>query len=240
MSPSNTGGMSLPEDRSLWPSFLSGGLLPPPSTSNGVQSATSSSAAPSSLDSRPSLRASSSVPAQSALSMSRPGSAGPRMHDYSIINSSGITHVRPGVVGVSTSSSPPPATPSPSGPSPIPVKMDTYRETRALSVSSDTWNSSPVSSTYGQSYASTGSWSLPRSSLRSRSASAPKTDEDESYIEVDIEGDDGFAGQRYGFVSRGRMSAERSGGLKDVDGTPMNLRDEKIEEEWDGEMEMEM
>lgn len=241
MSPSKTGGQSLPEDRSLWPSFLSGGLLPPPSTANGAQPATSNTATPT-LDARSSPRTSASVPAQSALSMSRPGSAGPRMHDYSIPNPSGITHVRPGVVGVSTGTSPAPMTP-PSGPSPIPVRMDTYRETRAMSVSSDTWNSSPVSSTFGQSYASAGSWSLPRSSLRSRSTSAPKTDEDEGYIEVDIEGDDTYTGGlHYGFASRGRTSAERSSGLKD-DGdsaAPVSLREEKIEEEWDGEMEMEM
>lgn len=161
------------------------------------------------------------------------------MHDYSIPNPSGITHVRPGVVGIPTGSSPAPTTPAP-----IPVKMDVYREPRALSVSSDTWGSSPVSSTYGQSYASAGSWSLPRSSLRrSRSTSAPKTDEDDGgYVEIDIEGDDMFGGQRYGFVSRGRMSAERGGGLKDDldDTVSMDLRDEKIVEEWDGEMEMEM
>ncbi|GJE98220.1 hypothetical protein PsYK624_144440 [Phanerochaete sordida] len=242
MSPSKTNGQSLPEDRSLWPSFLSNGLLPPPTTANGVQPALLPGGVPSSLDSHPS-RMSSSVPAHSALSMSRPGSTGPRMHDYSIPTSSGITHVRPGVVGVSTGSSPAPGTPSSTGPAPIPVKMDTYREPRALSVSSDTWNSSPVSSAYGQSYASAGSWSLPRSSLRSRSTSAPKTDEDEGFIEVDIEGDDAFAGQRYGFVSRGRTSAERgAAGLKDDgDGAALlGLRGERIEEEWDGEMEMEM
>ena len=163
------------------------------------------------------------------------------MHDYSIPTASGITHVRPGVVGVSTASSPVPS----SGPSPIPVKMDTYRESRALSVSSDTWGSSPVSSAFGgHSYGTAGSWSLPRSSLRSRSTSAPKTDEDAEggYVEVDIEGDDtvGYAGQRYGFASRGRMSAARSGHKDDEDGVLVSLRNEKIDEEWDGEMEMEM
>ena len=160
------------------------------------------------------------------------------MHDYSIPTSSGITHVRPGVVSVSTASSPAPS----SGPSPIPVKMETYRESRGLSVSSDTWGSSPVSSTYGgHSYGTAGSWSLPRSSLRSRSTSAPKTDEDEAgYVEVDIEGDDTFSGQRYGFISRERMSAARSGHKDDEDGVIVDLRDERIDEEWDGEMEMEM
>ena len=36
MSPANSGGQSLPDDRSLWPSFLSGGLLPPPAPANGA------------------------------------------------------------------------------------------------------------------------------------------------------------------------------------------------------------
>lgn len=158
------------------------------------------------------------------------------MHDYSIPTYSGITRVRPGVVSVSTSSSP-----APSAPTPMPVKMDAYREGRAMSVSSDTWGSSPVSSTYGQSFGTAGSWSAPRSSLRSRSASTPKSDEDDGgYVEVDIEGDDVYSGQRYGFVNRGRMSAERSGYKDPDDNVVVDLRDEKIDEEWDGEMEMEM
>lgn len=187
------------------------------------------------------LLTSSSVPAPaSALSMSRPGSTGPRMHDYSIPTSSGITQVRPGVVSVSTGSSPAPSAPIPSDPSSVPVRIDTYREKRDLSVSSDTWGS-PVSSTFGQSYGTAGSWSLPRSSLRSRSASTPKSDEDDGgYVEVDIEGDDAYNSQRYGFVNRGRTSAARSGYEDEDDGAVVDLRDEKIEEEWDGEMEMEM
>lgn len=234
MSPTNTGGTSLPEDRSLWPYFLSPGALPPPSTASSLtQGSTPPAAAPVSFETRPPLRTSSSVPA-SAPAMSRSSSAGPRMHDYSIPTYSGITRVRPGVVSVSTSSSP-----APSAPTPVPVKMDTYREGRAMSVSSDTWGSSPVSSTYGQSFGTAGSWSAPRSSLRSRSTSTPKSDEDEGgYVEVDIEGDDSYSSQRYGFVSRGRMSAER-GGYKDSEDF-VDLRAEKIDEEWDGEMEMEM
>lgn len=123
----------------------------------------------------------------------------------------------------------------------MPVTMDTYRESRATSVSSDTWASSPISSTYGQSYGTAGSWSLPRSSLRSRSTSAPKSDEDDgSYVEVDIESEDVYSGQKYGFINRGRISATRGGFKDDEDGAVVDLRDEKIDEEWDGEMEMEM
>ncbi|KAI0067027.1 hypothetical protein BV25DRAFT_1905453 [Artomyces pyxidatus] len=71
-------GQSLPDDRSLWPSFLSGGALPPPS-------------APSSLERRLAAHpTSSSVP-------------GPRLHDFAI-GTGAITRLRPGVVGVPTGS----------------------------------------------------------------------------------------------------------------------------------------
>lgn len=77
--------------------------------------------------------------------------------------------------------------------------------------------------------------------MRSRSASTPKSDEDDGgFIEVDSESDDVYNGQRYGFVNRGRMSAARSGYKDEGDGVIIDLRDEKIDEEWDGEMEMVM
>ena len=155
MSPANSGGISLPEDRSLWPSFLSGGLLPPPSTANGdaLTPTVQEASTPSAFETHAPFRVSSSVPARasSALSMSRPTSAGPRLHDYAVPSSS-VTHVRPGVFSV------------PTAPLPVPVSMDTYRE-RGLSVSSDRAGSpSPASyshhplgqSSYGaQSYAAT-------------------------------------------------------------------------------------
>ena len=124
ISPSANGGTSLPEDRSLWPSFLSGGLLPPPSTANSLPyNSTSSSTngnstsnssmhtpAPtlssSSLETHLTYPISSSVPAgTSGMGMVGPG---PRMHDYAILGKKGgvtDTHVRPGVLGVSTGSS---------------------------------------------------------------------------------------------------------------------------------------
>ncbi|KAJ3477355.1 hypothetical protein NLI96_g10519 [Meripilus lineatus] len=118
ISPSATGGTSLPEDRSLWPSFLSGGLLPPPSTSNitsptngtgNTNTNATSSPRPgssSSLDANPAYPISSSVP---SIGMTRSTSTGPRLYDYSIVNggAGGITHVRPGVLGVPTGPSPP-------------------------------------------------------------------------------------------------------------------------------------
>ena len=50
----------------------------------------------------------------------------------------------------------------------------------------------------------------------------------------------------YGFISRGRTSDARGAWMKDPSSAGgagvvnLNLREEKIEEEWDGEMEMEM
>ncbi|KAF7792776.1 hypothetical protein EIP86_003874 [Pleurotus ostreatoroseus] len=250
MSPSSNGGSSLPEDRSLWPSFLSGGLLPPPSSGNGVVQP--NGITPQNhpdFDTHTAFHVSCSVPVQSALSMSRPTSTGPRLHDYSIA-ASNVTHVRPGVVTVSTGTSPAP-TPvlAPSAPLPMPVTMDRYRDVpRGVSVSSDRWDS-PISYSAGaggHSYETGGSWSLPRSSVRSRSASTPKSDGSGSGdIEVDIVGvgEDAFDGERlprYGaFVSRGRTSDAR-GAWKEEDAAAGDLRAEKIEEEWDGEMEMEM
>ncbi|KAI1798259.1 hypothetical protein LXA43DRAFT_19986 [Ganoderma leucocontextum] len=122
IAPSASGGTSLPEDRSLWPSFLSGGLLPPPDQANMIHDTkyASKTRASSSLDHSITYPTSSSVPALSLLSVRsssssgvvsgsgtatstrRSPSAGPRMHDYAIPSSGGVTHVRPGVVGVST------------------------------------------------------------------------------------------------------------------------------------------
>ncbi|KAI0691503.1 hypothetical protein BC835DRAFT_1360186 [Cytidiella melzeri] len=231
IAPPGEGGTSLPEDRSLWPSFLSGGLLPPPGPPHGVKPAMSSS--PAALTTQPTYRVSSSVPTQSALSISRPASTGPRLHDYAISTASGITHVRPGVVSVSTGTSPA-HTPAPQA-VPLPVNRNTYRDTgRDMSVSSDVLES-PISSALGQhSYGTAESWSLPRSSVRSRSTSAPRSEEDEGVaVEVDIEGDESYSVHSYGFISRSRTS-----GWKDEEF--VNLQEEKIEEEWDGEMEMEM
>jgi len=102
MSSAASGGRSLPEDRSLWPSFLSGGSLPPPeppiptSRSSGGQDSTHGAiSAPSpSYVSHP---VSSSVPARST-------STGPRLHDYGV-RPGVVTQVRPGLIGVTTNTS---------------------------------------------------------------------------------------------------------------------------------------
>ncbi|KAI0674259.1 hypothetical protein C8Q78DRAFT_1013917 [Trametes maxima] len=190
LDPSATGGRSLPEDRSLWPSFLSGGLLPPPDTANGVQLESAkptpkarSSSVSTSLDQPTVYPTSSSVPATSLLSTSagttgrgptRSPSAGPRMHDYALPSSGGITHVRPGVVGVpmhvtaqpdaAIANAGNPAYASAqqrSAPMPVPVaSRDEYREPRdggaysfvsaSGASASEAW-SSPVSVSFAQS-----------------------------------------------------------------------------------------
>ncbi|KAH9950729.1 hypothetical protein B0H21DRAFT_706027 [Amylocystis lapponica] len=243
LSPSAGGGTSLPEDRSLWPSYLSGGLLPPPSTVARPSDRTPSSATPSAAISHPT---SSSVPARSTSSSARSFSAGggPRMHDYAIPGAS-VTHIRPGLLGVPTasddsatpltSSAPPEHVLMRSTPVPVPSVVDSregeggYSFVSAVSLS-DAW-SSPVSlgfaptslrssSLSARESSCAGGWSLPRSSLRSssRSRSRSASLSEGEFVEVD-----GGEEAQYGFAARTRVGGE------------------KIEEEWDGmEMEMEM
>lgn len=102
---------SLPDDRSLWPSYVSGGVLPPPSRANA--SAMNPLTTPS-LSSRPNLK-SSSVPSPGMLGArmdrTRSGSvasstststSGPRLHDYMIKRSDEITQIRPGLLAQPT------------------------------------------------------------------------------------------------------------------------------------------
>ncbi|TEB25088.1 hypothetical protein FA13DRAFT_1817629 [Coprinellus micaceus] len=105
MSPTVSGGRSLPEDRSLWPSFLSGGSLPPPEPPIPTNRSTSGmdpvhATVHHTLVPTPSYPShhpvSSSVPARST-------STGPRLHDYGV-GSGVVTQVRPGLIGVTTSS----------------------------------------------------------------------------------------------------------------------------------------
>lgn len=222
MSPSASGGRSLPDDRSLWPSFLSGGLLPPPNTStdaatNGTKTLGGRGGGLSTLDNRPAFPVSSSVPAHSIIvpPMARSTSTGPRLHDYAISPSGGLTHVRPGVLvsrGVdSPAPSSSPALPndmtllgstttmngSRTVPVPVPMNHTTYRDPAGYgfaSNASDPWgDASPVSLGYGQSFRSSnfsgGGWSLPRSSVRSvslsRSRSGSVSKSDEDEVQED-------------------------------------------------------
>lgn len=96
MSPSATGGKSLPEDRSLWPSFLSGGSLPPPDAPMPAQRSNSDGKGSTTTNNASSYghSVSSSVPARAM-------STGPRLYDYGVSNGA-VTQVRPGLVGVTT------------------------------------------------------------------------------------------------------------------------------------------
>lgn len=104
------GGSSLPDDRSLWPSYISGGLVPPPSTS-----ADALSTPPVRLTTKGAGKiqtyqpVSSSVPtrrvSRAISERSISGGQGPKLYDYSLKTQSGtssttsLTQIRPGLLG---------------------------------------------------------------------------------------------------------------------------------------------
>lgn len=249
LSPSSTNGTSLPEDRSLWPTFLSGGIVPPPAPGSAHEVSGTSS---------PSKPISSSVPATSVLTSSgRAGSTGPRLHDYSIPQATspgGITQLRPGLLGVPTT----PNSRAPSSPVPVPA-APTDADARNLlalgsvSVHSESWGSPTSSSFYGVSSLPSASasfsrsgWSHPRSSVRSMSASSHSSDDGE-LVEVD---DITSANMHiHGRVSGTRFrwkSEEEDGVLSfsvpeeiEEEGISPGMVKKKSEEQWDG-MEMDM
>ncbi|KAG2052201.1 hypothetical protein BDR06DRAFT_958035 [Suillus hirtellus] len=250
LSPSSTTGTSLPEDRSLWPTFLSGGIVPPPAPGSAHEGSGTSS---------PSKPISSSVPATSALSSSgRAGSTGPRLHDYSIPQATGpggITQLRPGLLGVPTT----PNSRAPSSPVPVPA-APTDADARNLlalgsvSVHSESWGSPTSSSFYGISSLPSASaslsrsgWSHPRSSVRSMSASSHSSDDGE-LAEVD---DIATANMHiHGRVSgtRFRWKSEEEDAVLSFS-VPEEVEEEGIgpgilqkkSQQWDGmEMDMEM
>lgn len=137
----------MPEDRALWPSYLSGGSLsqPPAASTNST---------------------STSAPTSTNIS------SGPRMHHFALPGSTGVTHLRPGIVGV----------PHVTSSSPVPIAMGSSR-----------WDSTPPLYHSGSYSHSDGGWSLPNSSIRSGSSSLPTDDEEEPEL------DDGVT---YGFASR--------------------------------------
>jgi hypothetical protein len=178
LSPTASRGTSLPDDRALWPSYLSGGTLPIPTSSD----ATTSTHAIGNV----SQPTSSSVPTLSP--MSRASSSGPRVHDYSLEDSISVTHFRPGVLGVTTGSEQSyiPLTP---GSSPVPVPRN------VANGRSNPWGGSSNSTLYRAasftySDPGIGGWSLPKSSIRSGSSSLPSDDEEEqefNYVEDPVE-----------------------------------------------------
>ena len=218
-------------------------MAPPSTMTVSADSETLARQSASSLEARPPFPTSSSVPSHSTLSphMARSTSTGPRMHDYSIPATGGLTHVRPGVLAVPTGSESEHSTATRAVPVPVPVNTTTYRDPAASY--SESWGS-PASYSLAHSYG-TGGWSLPDSSLRSESGSAsrsrsgsiPRSEYEDEL--VDIDGDD-MHESGYGFASRGRTSATRDG-WKDGKGSVGSIQEKINEEDWDGmEMEMEM
>ena len=232
LSPDSS-GTSLPEDRSLWPSFLSGGALPPPSVANMEYHSTSSP---------PTQPTSSSVPATSLLSTTRAPSTGPRLHDYSIPSAphgaAGLTQLRPGVIGVPIGSGESPTSTN-AGTLPVPVpNSDIYRNQSgygSIGGKSEPWGSpasshythhsyqSPSTLAFSKSYTHAdgmGGWSLPRSSVRSvsrssrsrspsASASGSKSDDENELAEV-VEHNDMFAsaGRYHEYGASGRIGGD--------------------------------
>ncbi|OAX35484.1 hypothetical protein K503DRAFT_773429 [Rhizopogon vinicolor AM-OR11-026] len=256
LSPSSKTGTSLPEDRSLWPTFLSGGIVPLPASGSAEEGIGTSS---------PSKPISSSVPAASVLSnSSRAGSAGPRLHDYSIPQTTGpggITQLRPGLLGVPTA----PNSGATSSPVPVPAAPATDADAQNLlalgsaSVHSESWGSPTSSSFYGVSSFPSASasvsysgWSHPRSSVRSMSASSHSSDDGEP---ADVDDTTSAAMPHMnGFTSRERMSGARFWWKSEEEdavlsfSVPEEIEEESMkpsatnkQEQWDGmDMDMEM
>ncbi|KAI0316603.1 hypothetical protein OF83DRAFT_1084159 [Amylostereum chailletii] len=226
LSPTS-GGSSLPDDRSLWPSFLSGGTLP-------------GAAATTSIPIPKSAPASSSVPAKP-----RASSSGPRLHDYTVpVRANSIARLRPGVLGVPTG-------PSPTAFEPASRVMTPYAHENATSaVPVPGGDGSHGTHRYPPRYGSAGDepWSvssypssgLPSSSAsafawaeRSSSVSVSGTGSDESgYVDV---GEYGYGRRRVGFGS----GDEAGFGVKEEE---EDREEEEAEEAgWDGmEMDMEL
>jgi hypothetical protein len=164
LSPSAT-GTSLPDDRSLWPSFLCGGSIP----KSDESPSTNGSLGTNSARTHNEPRISSSVPSYALIgsatqrsTRSRSGSAVPRMHDYNVPGSvdTGITQVRPGLLSVSRSGSSIDGLESPtkSGSRSIPISVPSSSATM-----------------YSRS-AMSGAWSIPSSSVRSADSDVGSVD----------------------------------------------------------------
>ncbi|KAG5721990.1 hypothetical protein E4T56_gene18470 [Termitomyces sp. T112] len=233
---------SLPEDRSLWPSFLSGGSLP--KVDSTAPTSTGGATHP----------VSSSVPAHG--NFHRAPSNGPRLHDYSIPTSSagsGVTQFRPGLVGVPTGSG---TDLTASKPVPVPhvhnasASFRGYRSSTAESWSSSQYESGNTPSSFAGSAPFTPS--AARSSLsissqsRSRSGSASGSRSDDASladVDIDVDAD----------VDIDEHPTSRYAGRYGVNGhqVPIWKREDEVDElnikaggkepDWDGmEMDMDM
>ena len=222
---------SLPEDRSEWPSFLSGGSLPKVepvnhSTSTSASSIPSASsiALPSDLSSASSTSnlsrfpttTSSTTPTHHLISSSvpNPQSSGPRLHDYALKAPGGkvvVTQVRPGLLlGVNND---PPSTGTTAYPMSIPAQQFTPTRIHQHHHSYDYSYTPPVIPAGGpnENNSNNPTWSLPNSSMRSHgrslsslsgSISAQSEDGD---IEIeDVDEDEEYEGEGEG-GGRGRV-----------------------------------
>ncbi|KJA22525.1 hypothetical protein HYPSUDRAFT_651698 [Hypholoma sublateritium FD-334 SS-4] len=184
-----TTSTSLPDDRSEWPSFLSGGSLPKTeadgsSTANAVTAPSEYSSTPVSSGLghshyAPQQRTTTYALQPHLVSSSVPNvPVGPRMHDYALPAAGTpvkVTQVRPGLLGVPTNSSVGAANGS----------AMVHGSPTAMPTGEGGW-SLPSSALRSDSYASRG-----RSGSRSRSRSGSGSRSDESLdIAVDIEGMD--------------------------------------------------
>ncbi|KAG9311242.1 hypothetical protein JVU11DRAFT_8322 [Chiua virens] len=137
LSPSSA---SLPEDRSLWPSFLSGGLVPPPASVPNSDlgpisvptATTTTSSSASSAHTLSSFPVSSSVPARMSAALSTP--TAPRLHDYAIDEDTAkLTQVRPGMLAMNGNDTPIGVSAA-SASVPVPVPVTGTREDDALNL----------------------------------------------------------------------------------------------------------
>ncbi|KAJ3995973.1 hypothetical protein F5050DRAFT_202412 [Lentinula boryana] len=233
LSADSATGTRLPEDRSLWPSFLSGGTLPLPEGSNpGAPAITSNLGVSSSVPNTNVLRSASASSTSASTTPARPPSVGPRLHDYTIPTTD-VTQVRPGLYMMGGSSAPSSAV------SPIAVSInDSYSEVRSLghgigygraaslsSSSSDSQSPQGVSSNghrvptsnfapSSSSYNST-SLSIPRSSLRSGSVFSES--ERSSSLEEDEDNDDHRMKEYYDYEFEPDVDVDGDGRL-DISG----------------------
>ncbi|KIL61598.1 hypothetical protein M378DRAFT_850820 [Amanita muscaria Koide BX008] len=244
---------SLPDDRSLWPSFLSGGSLPPPESINFASyslTAHNNHHEPSSYDTTYSPRQANSVPTlgtnyyRASSSYPNSGSGGPRLHDYPLPDShtvnGNVTQVRLGLVGVPNTNDSPISTHSRVSAPTSSVLIPTSSHVLSEEEESSSRDHKPLSSPDQERFSSRSI-----SGSRSRSGSTSVSDDDEMSLFTEQEKSwRGFHGRRYANAEDideestwsgryGRKTRERRGDS----GHARN----PVTEEWDGmEMDMEM
>ena len=210
---------SLPEDRSEWPSFLSGGSLPkvepavtaslhststsasPPSESSLASDLSSATSNLSHFPTTTTTTTSSTTPTHHPISSSvpNPQSSGPRLHDYALKAPGGkvvVTQVRPGLL-LGVNNDPPSSPYATSATASIPAQQappTRIPQHHHTGYSYDYGYTPPVAPVpNGDGVAGTNNpmWSLPNSSMRSHGRSISSLSGSVSVQSEDIEiGDD--------------------------------------------------